>query len=147
MSAPYTIDIPQFRIDFPQFADIIAYPDSVILNAFTQATYYVENTDFCYLTGDARYYALTLMTAHLLLLATWINQGQVPGLTTQAQIDKVNVSLMQPPVKSQWAWWLSLTGYGQSLLALARANSVGGMYIGGTPEGSAIRKVYGTFYT
>lgn len=147
MPAPYTIDISKFRIDFPQFADVIAYPDSVISNTFTQATFYVENTDFGYLTGDARYYALTLMTAHLLLLSTWINAGGVPGLTTQAQIDKVNVSLMQPPVKSQWAWWLSLTGYGQSLLALARANSVGGMYIGGLPEGSAIRKVAGTFYT
>lgn len=147
MAAPYTIDIPQFRIDFPQFSDVLAYPDSVISNTFTQATYYVENTDYGYLTGNARYYALTLMTAHLLLLNTWINKGKVPGLTTQAQIDKVNVSLMQPPVSSQWAWWLSLTGYGQMLLAEARAKSVGGMYIGGTPEGLAIRKVGGIFYT
>jgi len=145
MPAPYSIDIPAFRVSYPQFSNETIYPDVMISNTFTTATCYIENSDYGYLSGDCRYTALTLMTAHLLLLNTWINAGQVPGLVQQAQVDLVRVSLTAAPIKTQWQWWLSLTGYGQQLLALLQAAAVGGMYIGGLPEGSAFRKVAGIF--
>ena len=145
MSAPYTIDVTQFRIDYPQFANPTNYPDALIENTFDTATCYIANSDYGYLSGDCRYKALTLITAHLLLLNTWINSNEVPGLVEQSKIDMIQLTLTAAPIKSQWAWWLSLTGYGQSLLALLTASSVGGMYIGGRPEQSAFRKVYGIF--
>jgi hypothetical protein len=85
------------------------------------------------------------MTAHLLLLNTWIAANEVPGLVQQAQVDLIHLSLTAAPVKSQWNWWLSLTGYGQELLALLAGKGAGGMYIGGLPESSAFRKVGGVF--
>lgn len=97
------------------------------------------------LEGECRYRALTLLTAHLAALGVLIAAGQVPGLVQTATVDKVSVSLTPPPILTQFQWWLSLTPYGQQLLALLQVASVGGIYIGGLPEISAFRKVGGIF--
>ena len=116
-----------------------AYKDAGLTQALMQSYWniainYVSNVgNFGSLQGDSRQYALNLMVAHLTYLSGLIAAGQVPGLMQNATIDKVTVGLTPPPLKNQFQWWLSLTPYGQQLLALLQVNSVGGFYIGGSP--------------
>lgn len=145
MSDVYVFDIPQFRVDYPAFSNTVTYPDQILQNNFNNATCYISNEDYGWLAGDCRYQALTLMTAHLTALNDLVAAGQVPGLAQTATIDKISISLTPPPLKNQWQWWLSLTPYGQNLLALLQVNSVGGLYIGGLPETSAFRRFSGLF--
>lgn len=145
MSQVYVLDIPQFRIDYPEFESPIKYPDELLERTFSNSDCYIDNYNYGWLSGDCRYKALTLMTAHLLHLASFIPINQVPGLMQGATIDKISVSLTPPPLPNQFQWWVALTPYGQQLLAMLQVKSVGGFYIGGLPEKSAFRKVGGIF--
>lgn len=147
MGAPltYTFDIPNFRIDYPAFSNATTFPDVTLQLYWDNATCYIDNLNYGYLNGDCRYQALTLMTAHLASLSVLIASGQIPGLVQTSTIDKISVGLTPPPLLNQFQWWLCITPYGQSLLALLQVSSVGGFYIGGLPERLAIRKVGGTF--
>jgi hypothetical protein len=131
MSTAYTFDVAQFRLDYPAFANTTTYPSDTLQLYFDTGTCYIDNNDYGYLAGTCRYRALTLMTAHLATLADMIAAGNTPSLLQSATIDKVNVSLVPPPIESQFQWWLSLTVYGQQLYALLQVKSVGGFFIGG----------------
>lgn len=143
----FIFDIPAFRLAFPAFANPATFPDITLEMYWDNAGCIIDNDDNgCWaLRGECRYRALTLMTAHLAALSVIIAGGQVPGLVQSATIDKVTVSLTPPPVKTQFQWWLSLTPYGQQLLAILQAASVGGFYFGGVPETSSFRKAGGVF--
>lgn len=141
----YVFNIPAFRISYPAFASDTTFPDVTLQAYWDSATCYISDTDYGYLSGDCRYKAITLMTAHLTALSVLIAKGQVPGLVQSATIDKIAISLTPPPVKNQWQWWLSLTPYGQQLLALLHVAAVGGLFVGGLPERAAFRKVGGVF--
>jgi hypothetical protein len=146
----FIFDIPAFRIEFPAFANVIKYPDALLQSDWDLATCYISDTDYGILNGKCRYQALCLMTAHLQALKDIIASGQsgsstVPGLVENSKIDKIEVKLTPPPVKTQWAWWLSLTGYGQELLALLQMLSVGGLFIRGLPEKLGFRRIGGIF--
>lgn len=137
----FTFDIPAFRISYPAFADSTAFPNTTLQMYWNNATCYISTNDYGALTGNCRYNALTLMTAHLTALSVAVAAGKLPNLPTSATIDKVTVSYLAPPVKSQWAWWLSLTPYGQQLYALLQSVSVGGFLVGGSPERLAFRRI------
>jgi hypothetical protein len=143
-----TFDPAAFRVLFPQFADILKFPDLALQANFGLATNYVSTSSYGDMPVSARTYALNLMTAHLLAVAVLIAQnnyqGQV-GIVTGATVDHVQITLQPPPARGQWAWWLNATPYGAQLVALLDAQSVGGFYVGGLPERSAIRKVAGIF--
>jgi hypothetical protein len=146
----YTFDVAAFRAAYPAFADPTAYPTTTLQAYWDTATLYIDSNDYpcAMLQGQARNKALNLMTAHLTFLSNVIAKGnysQVPGLIQSATIDKITVSLTPPPQVNQWQWWLNQTPYGQQLLALLQVNSVGGIYVGGLPEGRGFRKVYGIF--
>ena len=143
----FVFDVTAFREDYPQFANETTFPDATLDMYWDNSTCYIDNDDNgCWaLKGDCRYLALNLMTAHLAAISVMVAAGQTPGLVQSATIDKVSVSLTPPPLKNQWQWWLSLTPYGQRLLALFQVSTVGGFYIGGLPELSAFRKVGGIF--
>lgn len=127
-----TFNYPLFVQQCPQYANDVTYPQTQMQNYWNIAINYMSNTgNVGSLQGDARQYGLNLFVAHLAYLAGLIAAGQVPGLVQNATIDKVTVGLTPPPLKNQFQWWLSLTPYGQQLLALLQANSVGGFYIGG----------------
>ena len=145
--AHFTFDIPAFRISFPQFASEFAYPDATLQMYWDSATCIIQNSTWggFMLHGECRYRALTLLTAHLVALSLLVNAGKVPGLVQGATIDKITVTLTPPPLFSQFEWWLSLTPYGQQLLAILQVSSVGGSYYGGLPERSGFRKIGGVF--
>lgn len=138
-------DIAAFRAAYPQFANTATFTDATLQGYWDAAICYISDENYGYISGAKRERCLWLMTAHLAALSIIIASGQTPGMVNQATIDKITVTLQPPPIKTQFQWWLGLTPYGQQLLALLQANSVGGMYIGGAPEISAFRKVNGCF--
>ena len=106
---------------------------------------YIYSYDNCLITGDTLQLALNLMTAHLAQSFTMIGSGTNPGVVTGAAEGSVNVQMMPPPVKSAWQYWLATTPYGTQLWALLSMLTVGGFTIGGLPETSGFRRVYGVF--
>jgi len=143
--AQVTPTVEQFRVRFPAFDDPVAYPDDLIEAYFGQAQCYIENDGNACLSDSCLLEAIYLMTAHLLTLRDAMTSGDGADFVTSATIDKVSVTVQAPPERDQWSWWLNKTPYGQQLLSLLSLSAVGGMYIGGLPEGSAFRKVGGIF--
>jgi hypothetical protein len=130
MAAIFTFDVAGFRLAFPAFSDEATFPDELLQGYWDAAITYISDVDYGWLQGAARYRALNLMTAHLAALGVMIAAGQTPGLVSGSTVDKISVTLTPPPVKDQWQWWLSLTPYGQQLLALLGMHSVGGLFVG-----------------
>ena len=141
--------VAEFRASFPEYADPALWPDAVIERVQRMALCYLPPGRGKRLSGAARALALDLMAAHLLFLEDAITRGKggkAAGLVSGATVDKVSVSLTPPPVKNQFAWWLSLSPRGAELLALLRSRAAGGLYVGGTPpERAAFRKAGGVF--
>lgn len=142
MAATLTFDVAVFRAQYPEFTNP-PFTDAVLIGYWETATCFVSNKNCGSLRGACRLRALYLMVAHLCAIYNIIAAGQTPGQVQGATIDKVSVTLTPPPNPSQWAWWLGTTPYGAQLYALLQVRSVGGWYIGGLPETSAIRKVAG----
>jgi hypothetical protein len=140
-----TFDVALFREQFPAFSDVTTFPDAMLQMYWDMATCYISDCDYGWLNGTCRQLAINLMTAHLTALSVLIAAGTTPQLISSSTVDKITVTLKMPETPNQWRWWLNTTPYGMQLLALLSAQSVGGFYIGGLPELSGFRKVYGTF--
>lgn len=143
--AQHTLDLTAFRAMFPAFADVTKFPDVAIQGWWTMGNQYIYSYDNFLITGDTLQLALNLMTAHLAQSFTMIGSGTNPGVVTGAAEGSVNVQMMPPPVKSAWQYWLATTPYGTQLWALLSMLTVGGFTIGGLPETSGFRRVYGVF--
>jgi len=129
-----------FRQQCPAYASTADYPEATLQAFWNSAISYMSDVgNFGDLQGDARQYGLNLMTAHLVYIAGLIAQGQVPYVLGAANVDKVQITAVPPPLKNQWGWWLSVSPYGQLLWSLLQVNSVGGFYIGGSPVLSSFR--------
>lgn len=143
--AQHVLDIANFRVIFPAFANVIAFPDLVLQAFWDVGVTYLGDYDGCLLEGPPLQSALNFMTAHLLQLNVMAQAGQTPAVVTEARVDKVSVSIAEPPIKSAWSWWLNLTPYGQSLWALLSVKAAGGFYIGGSAARAGFRGPYGGF--
>ena len=132
-------NVTYFRQAFPEFGNVSAFPDSTLQMYWDWATFYISNINRGWLVNRARQHCLNLMTAHIAQIQLIGASGELPGIVTEAQIDKVDVKLEPPPIPNQWQWWLNTTSYGQQLLALLQVKSVGGNYYGGAPVLSAFR--------
>lgn len=135
------MDVAQFRLKFPFFADATFWPDDVILAQVDTAQCYLLTCD-CPCSD----LALMLMVAHLLIIngsGTMPGVGAV-GVVTSASVGGVSVGLtVQSADKSSLSAWLGKTPYGEQLLALMRALSGGVSYYGGSPERRGFRKIGG----
>ena len=142
-----TFDIPQFRINFPEFADVIEWPDSRLQFFWDSATCFISDCDYGRLSGKCRDLAINLLTAHIARLSEDLDDGGgSDGLVTSATIDKVSVTESHyQNFKFFNDWWLSKTGYGQQYLALLKTRAVGGWVIGGSLSRSGYRKFNGSF--
>jgi len=149
MSVPtpttFTFDYASFIAAYPEFNNPVTFPVATLQSYWNQGNAYIDPTNYGWLQGNSRLEACNLITAHIAKLFILIQNNQVPGLMQNATIDKVTVGLTPPPLKNQFQWWLSLTPYGQMLLALLQVNSVGGFFVGSLPERSAFRSVAGAF--
>jgi hypothetical protein len=140
-----TLDISGFRSRFPEFADTTTYPDSLIILLWDEATCHISDTDYGLLRGDCRRLAIELMMCHIATINNSVLSGATVGVATSASIESVSVSLMAPPAKNQWQWWLAQTPCGQRLLALLTVKAAPGFSVGGLREGAAFRRVGGRF--
>lgn len=134
----------QFREMFPVFSNTFTYPDALIVAMSENATSYVSNqTGGCFvgkMKPAQQVLALNLMTAHLSYLMGLVNTQQSPGIVQAATIDKVSVTLVPPPEKNQWQWWLNQSPFGQQLLALLQVAAAAGYFIpGGLPARAGFR--------
>ena len=145
MAALVTLDVAEFREEFPAYADPAAFSDKLIGRHFVAACDHVSPRDAGPLKGDGRRRAIYLMTAHLIYLEQLILSGNTGGVVSAASIDKVSVSLTPPPIKKQLDWWLNQSPHGQRLLVILKGKGAGGLYIGGSPEREAFRKAGGGF--
>lgn len=116
------LDIADFRAQFPAFSNTTTYPDVMIGMWFDMATNYISDEDTGVLNGSSRLLALYLMTAHLLAIQTAINNGQPLQAMQSVTEGSVSISLVPPPVRSMWKWWLASTPYGQQLSVLLSIN-------------------------
>lgn len=144
------LDIAAFRAAYPAFADAILYPDAMLNAQWDIGLCYVSDRGCGCVRPDGtdcRQSMLWLMLAHLLQMNTAVAAGGASGggMVSQARIDKVQVTLVAPPVSNAWDWWLNQTPYGAQLLALLTLCGTGGMYAGGLPETTAFRKWGGVF--
>lgn len=141
------LDIPAFRIQFPQFASETQFPDVLITAQWNLATVYYGDVENWVLNGARQQQVLNLLTAHLLALGVLIAAGTTGagGLVKSATVDKVSVTMEAPPFKDGWGWWLLQTPYGAQLNALLKIITAGGYYFGGSPERYAFRRVGGGF--
>jgi len=153
MTGIIEFDVNYFRLNFPAYSDSVKYPDAFILNYWDQAISYISNLNYGALRNSSRQLALNLMTAHLINLNDASNQlgitpyNGLPTLPESSKVGNVDNKYKTPPVDTEYFdWFLNLTPYGQQLLALLKIKSVGGFYVGGSPEGAGFRKVYGVFY-
>ena len=127
----YSYSDAVFRAQFPVFQSQTAFPPDLIQNYWTTAATIVTNNDYGILANQGGPNAMYLMTAHLTQLGVLIGNGETPAVQTGAGIDKINITLMPPPVKTQFQYWLSTTPYGQQLLALLQVAAIGGFYAPG----------------
>jgi hypothetical protein len=141
----YTLDILKFRTMFPEYSDTSKYPDESIQLQWDMATCYIAPYNQEWIYGCARENAIYLMTAHLLALADKIASKTTLQLKGSSTIDKISVTMTPPPFKNQFQYWLLLTPRGSQLFALIQSKMAGGVTIGGLPERSAFRKVWGVF--
>ena len=138
-----TFDVTSFRAQFPAFMNPTMFPDATLQLYWNNATAYVSDVgNFGRLQGTDRQLALNLMTAHLTAISVLIANGQIPNIVDASTIDKISVTLLPPPVKTEWQWWLCTTPYGQSLLALLQGRSIGGYFVGGSPQRAAFQSPF-----
>lgn len=133
MATKIFLSLDEFRADFPEFADESVYPNSALANLLKQAMCYIHNVNYGVLQGECRKLGIELMLAHLQTLKNKIASGE--NSTNQigsTSIDSVSVSLVAPPNKSQFEYWLGLTPYGQQYLMLLDAHAPAGLYFGGS---------------
>jgi hypothetical protein len=148
-----TLDLAKFRSMFPVFGCGNPYTDSYIIMRWDIATCFISDSSYGCLSGKCRENALLYVTAHIMQLENAANgacgndAGAQAGVIQSASIDAISVAVQVPPgaEKSKFSWWLSQTPYGQQALGLLSAAAVGGLFIGGSPERSAFRKVGGVF--
>lgn len=128
-----TFDYAAFIALFPAYSNSKTYPQATLQAFWNSAIIYIsDNGSFGILNGANRQQAINLMTAHLTYISDLIAAGTVPYLMQNATIDKVTVGLTPPPLPNQWQWWLSVSPYGQQLLALLQVYAVGGFYTNGS---------------
>ncbi len=138
------LDIQTFRANFPLYADETTYPD-ILLNAqYEIGKCYIADNN-CTMAESCREYALQAMLAHLLYIRDQVNSGNNVGVITSASEGEVSVSLATPVVDDEWHYWFNSSPYGRELIALLDVQSVGGFYVGGSPERRAFRKAGGVF--
>lgn len=134
--AEITLTVSEFRQDFPEFSDTTKYSDASLQAFINQAMCYIStNPTHQTLRAGCRKLGWELMVAHLQTLQTRILSGQTStGQIASTSIDAVSVSLVPPPNRTQYQYWIGLTPYGQRYLALLTAHSAGGFYFPGSNQ-------------
>lgn len=140
------MDIATFRKMFPAYSDSQTFSNEMIEMWLDVANVHLKKG---WLSGKTYDHAIMLMLAHLLHSVAKTSSGNAEsgptGIVTSATEGSVSVSFATPTTKDAWEFWLASSPYGLQLWALLQQLGVVGLFIGGLPERSAVRKVGGVF--
>lgn len=115
------MDIAQFRLNFPLFANTTKYPDSMVTfwSTLAEAQIVVDRW------GDVYSQAVELYTAHHLIIAADGNIGKQTGLQNNKAIGDVSVGYDTTSTIELNAGHWNLTTYGRMFIRLARMYGAG----------------------
>lgn len=127
------MDTAQFRLDFPEFADTVRYPDSQITFWATIAELQTSSDVF----GDMYTQAVKLYVAHEITLAAQSKAagaaGGVPGsqggIANSKTVGSVTVSYDSQSTSEKNAGWWNLTNYGKQYFRLLRMFGAGSVQL------------------
>jgi Protein of unknown function (DUF4054) len=127
------MDISQFRSSFPEFADIVKYPDAQISFWATLATAQVNPCRWKSQTTTG----IMLYVAHEITLAAQNQRAGVNGGTPGAMsgpassktVGSVTVAYDTQQTAEKDAGWWNLTTYGKQFIRLARIFGVGAVQL------------------
>lgn len=134
-----TISAAQFRLDYPEFANVGTYPDSGV-NYWLNLAYLMLRPDRWSTVIDV---GAELFAAHNLVLeaqaARAAATGNLPGVQTGAvsgkSVDRVSINYdAQAGLVTDAGHW-NLTTYGTRFIALSRMAGAGGIQITGGCDG------------
>jgi hypothetical protein len=116
------ITVAQFRIDYPEFADVTRYPEATIERQLRLASILLGEMAW----GDLWGYGIELRAAHYLTVGARNaasalaggSGGGVAGLMTSKSVDKVSASYDVSAVTNAGAGFWNTTGYGVEFYAL-----------------------------
>jgi hypothetical protein len=134
-------DIAAFQAAFPAFGNTATEAIQVWVNIVAES----PMGDWFASTTLTQQQLIVAHVGYLLTNASTLDNSQGGGAVVSASEGSVSASFVAPPVKDGLEYYLSGSQYGQMLWAMLRVSAAGGAYIGGLPERSAYRKVYGTF--
>lgn len=135
-----TFPLQEFCSKFREFSDQTKFPLSAIQNAADKAIFHVgHDVEGMPMQGPYRWYAVFLMTAHLLALDANDDNSEsgtsgIGGMPFKATIGSVSIENTKPNsfTSDSWDFWLSQTKYGRELLAYYDVQAPAGIYI--SPE-------------
>lgn len=115
------MNIAQFRLDFPLFADTTKYPDAMVTFWGNIAEKQIIEDRW----GDIYTQAVELYTAHSLVLATDAKIGKTTGLQNSKAVGDVSVGYDTTSTIELNAGHWNLTIYGRQFIRLARMYGAG----------------------
>ena len=129
-----SFDLTVFRASFPEFADLVKYPDTLV-TFWSGIGDAMLNTDRW---GDVRDQGLKLFTAHQIVLAT-MNQaaGAIPGgapgtgtgVISNQSVGGVSVGIDTQASIESYAGHSNETNYGRQFIRLAKMVGMGGAQV------------------
>ena len=137
------MDIPQFRLDFPEFDADPPYTDSMITYWSTLAEKLHAEPRFTVVYNNI----IELYTAHCITIQAQeiatANAGGAPtglsGVVSSKEVGDAQIQYDTTSAIEQDAGWFNLTVYGRQYLRLAKMYGKGGMMIGASfPAGLII---------
>lgn len=149
MASHSAINLNAFRGAYPAFSNVMTFPDLMVEAYYQNAGFYInQNDSLCGgLSGPIVDFALQLLTCHLLQSSVMIAAGQTNVVVTASSVADVSVSLMPPPAKTGWEFWLASTPYGLQLWSMLTVQAAGGwsVSVAAYPETMALRKAGGSY--
>lgn len=128
----------EFLAHFPEFGNEEVYPSEKIMLCGRRAMFHITE-DVCEMPmqGPYRFYALFLMTAHILLLDkldaqnTEVGDNSSAGIDFKATVGSVTVERTKPNsfTVDDWSYWLNQTPYGRELLSYLETRAPLGVFI------------------
>lgn len=127
------MDVATFRQDYPEFADVAAYPDAAVLRWVTLAEKLLPECRW----ADLWPLGTELFTAHYLVTgaramkaaASGVGLGGTGAPISSKSVDKVSVSYDNALVSLEDAGFWGTTGYGIQFLQWARLVGMGGLQL------------------
>lgn len=143
----------QHVLDYTQWSELfpgLTATEIQVESAWLVATVFVGDVDNCLVSGDKLQALLNYATAHVVYLMygdgnSSDGSASSGGIVASATQGSVSVTYATPKSETEWTYYWNQSKYGIQFLAMLKALTAGGLYVGGKPETLAFRDVGGTW--